>query len=1059
MNPQSYTEVVPRPALRLRLPAPSTPVIVVGSLLAALGLTAFTDTQARAQHGLSAGHARLLPEHDGSDLRILDWALWNVSKYYVDPDRIKPQDMTLAGLEAIESEIPEVLVEPTADGKRVRVRVGTAEQAFDVGDVEALWSVGTHIREVFRFVGDHTELSEEQKRVTEYAIVGRVLATLDPHTNLLRPEDFEDMKATTKGSFGGLGIEVGMRDGGITVIRVIDGNPASKVDMRPGDKIVRIDDESTVTLTLTEAVSRLRGAPGTTVTVYVMRDGLKKAKPLKVTRSTIELDSVVGHVLTRTEADGKVRKVGLVQIPRNFAATTGKELRTKLAEFEGQGVEGVVLDLRDNPGGLLNAAVEVADAFVDSGTIVSTVGRGAPREDSRADTSYQFPRVPLVVLADQGSASASEIVAGALRNLGRAVVIGRRTFGKGSVQVLHERKVGAKELALKLTIAQYLTPGDVSIQSVGVSPDLETLPVQIQKDYVSYFGRGRFDLLREESLASHLESDRARAQTSPYGPLYFLSRGSLKKDAKKKAGGKEADARTNILLDDPEIRVARDLVLWAPSSDRDAILGKLDEFVNTQQGAEEKHILNSLAVRDIDWTAGTKPAEGTGARLRVDVRSNKPKNTIAGGEDGTVTVTVTNEGNAPAYQVRAITESDYRYFDERELIFGRIDPGKARTYDVKLSVGEHELSRTDRIDLHFFEQFGAKLSADSATSIDISAEGLSRPHFSYGYQVLDDPRWGKGIEGNGDGVLQVGERVRLRVSVKNTGDGKALDTWVNLRNRSGDAVFIHTGRENLKELATNQVGHAELDLEVKRTPDDGDIRLQITVSDNKIAEVLSETVVFPIQDGATTFGNGPSGVTAKGQIDLYASPVTQRIVARGEAGTYKATGKADGWYRVDLGDAGGAFVRAEDVEVANRRPAKSPTTEPLLAVSPPRIKLIGDVTQTDQESLHISGTATDDEAVRDVYITVYNPARNLFGDREKVFYQASADPASGKLEFAADVPLTPGNNLIEINAREDEDVIGVKRMWVLRTSGLAEARAKKDKGIESRGRLRVDSFK
>jgi carboxyl-terminal processing protease len=179
--------------------------------------------------------------------------------------------------------------------------------------------------------------------------------------------------------------------------------------------------------------------------------------------------------------------------------------------------------MRDNPGGLLTAAVEVADAFLKTGTIVSTVGSSSPREELAADDRYDFPNLPVVVLIDQGSASATEIVAGALRNLGRAVLVGRRTFGKGSVQVLHDRKVGDKELALKLTIAQYLTPGDISIQSVGVSPDLETIPVLITKDYTAYHGRKRFDLVREESLASHLTSTKADpSHKIAAGPLYFL---------------------------------------------------------------------------------------------------------------------------------------------------------------------------------------------------------------------------------------------------------------------------------------------------------------------------------------------------------------------------------------------------------------------------------------------------------------------------------------------------------------------------------------------------------
>ncbi|HET6584071.1 MAG TPA: S41 family peptidase, partial [Nannocystaceae bacterium] len=382
------------------------PVLVVGSLLCALGLTAWGDTHAQSQRHDVRTHARLTSAADADDLRVLDWTLWNISKYYVEPDRIDPKAMTIAGLEALENRIAEVLVQPVGKGDKVRVKVGTAEQEFDVGQVEALWAVGPHVREVFRFVRRHVELSAEEQQDAEYAIVAGVLGTLDPHTNLLRPSDFADMKASTKGSFGGLGIEVGMRDGAITVIRVIEGNPASKVDMQPGDRIVQIDSESTVTMNINEAVQRLRGAPGTTVAVYVMREGFEKAKPLKITRATIQLDSVIGEVLAEPDASGRTRKVGLVQIPRNFAQTTGAELRTKLDEFQKAGVEGVVLDLRQNPGGLLQAAVEVADAFLSTGTIVATVGVSSPREESFADDRYDFPDLPLVVLVDEGSASA-----------------------------------------------------------------------------------------------------------------------------------------------------------------------------------------------------------------------------------------------------------------------------------------------------------------------------------------------------------------------------------------------------------------------------------------------------------------------------------------------------------------------------------------------------------------------------------------------------------------------------------------------------------------------------
>ncbi len=1051
---------------------------MVGSLLAALGLTALGDTYAQAQRTDPRKHARLVPDHDATELRVLDWTLWNVSKYYVEPERIDPQAMTLAALEALEQDIAEVLVEPGADGKTVVVRAGTAEREFAIGDVEALWAVGPHVREVFRFINKNTTLDEDEQRNAEYAIVGGVLSTLDPHTNLLRPDDFEDMRASTKGSFGGLGIEVGLRDGTITVIRVIEDNPASKVDMRPGDKIVQIDAESTVTMNLNDAVSRLRGPAGTSVKVYVMRDGLQKPKPLEITRATIQMDSVIGDVL-REEVGGKERKVGLVQIPRNFSQNTGQELRDKLSQFEREGVEGVVLDLRGNPGGLLNAAVDVTDAFLSSGTIVATVGEASPRRESRADSRYDFPDLPLVVLVDQGSASASEIVAGALRNRGRAVLLGRRSFGKGSVQELRDRRVADKELALKLTVAQYLTPGDVSIQSVGVAPDVETIPVWVSKDHVSYFGRQRFDLLREESLSAHLESDKAEElRRSPFGPLHYLDQGSLdpnqpdkKTDEESRADHRseaapprnadkdvDVDKRTTLLLEDPEVRMARDLVLWAPSSQRDEILAKMDDFVAQQQRKEQERIAGSLAARSIDWTPGPTSSSGK-ARLKMAIKSDKPGNTIQGGDKGIVTVTVTNEGDTTAYQVRAITDSDYRYFDERELLFGRIDPGASKDYRIKLAVGENELSRTDRIDLHLFEQHGAKLAAGSQSSIDISAKGLPRPQFAFGYQVLDLPTKGTKIEGNGDGSWQVGERVTLRVTVTNKGEGEALDTWVNLRNLAGDALFIHEGRERIKKLEVGETRVIDLDAEMRNRPDSGRARVQLSVSDTKVGEALSEKLVFRIVDDAPTVEDDKRSVVTRDEVVLYASPTTpdHRIGIASAGERFRSTGRTSEWVRLDLGDAGFGFAKASDVDDAKGKTKKPGAFTPLLGISPPKISLEGDVTQTEDTSLHLEGSVSDETRVQDVFITVANPSRDLFAKREKVFYDASASPTSGSLDFSADIPLTPGNNLIEIYAREDDNVVATRRMWVLRTSGLAEARAKETE-FQSNGKLSVDTF-
>ena len=1039
---------------------------MIVSLAMSLGLTALGDRSAQAGRGDPREHARLTQEQDPADLRVLDWTLWNVSKYYVEPKRVDPAAMTRAGLEALESVIPEVLVQPGAAEGTLKVRVGTTEREF-AADATALWAVGPQVREVFAFVNDHVTLSEDEQREAEYAIVEGVLSTLDPHTNLLRPDAFEDMRTNTAGHFGGLGIEVGMREGELTVIRVLDGNPAAKAGLMAGDRIVQIDDESTVTMTLNESVGLMRGPEGSPVAIYVRREGFEKPKKFMIERALIKLDSVIGDVLPGKDAQGREVKVGLIQIPRNFAQTTGDELRAKLKEFEKAGVKGIVLDMRDNPGGLLNAAVEVTDAFVDAGIIVSTVGESSPREESKATTDYQFADVPLVVLVDQGSASATEIVAGALRNLDRAVIVGRRTFGKGSVQVLHDRRVADTELALKLTIAQYLTPGDVSIQSVGVSPDLETVPVYVGKEYLAYYGRKRFDLVREESLSSHLENGTAQQQQIAAGPLYFLSQGSVGDGSDGSAElparvelENNANKRVDMLLEDAEIRMARDLALWAPSSKRSDIVAALPQFMEQQAKIEDARIAKSLASKGVDWSEGPAPAPGQGnAMLKVAIASDKPNNTIRGGDSGTVTVTVTNNGTVPAYQVRAISDSDYNYFDERELMFGRIDPGQSKTAELKLSVSAHELSRTDRIDFQLVSQHGAPLAQGSQTSIDVSAEGIARPSFAYGYQVIDDPKLVSGqnqIQGNGDGLLQVGERVHLRIWVKNSGPGEAQDARVQLRNGSGDAVFLHSGRAKVGELAVGASDFVDLDFEVQKATEE--VSLQVTVADNKIGEYVMEEIVFPVLQ-PLNFAGGSKGAAVNGAVDLYAGPYADApAIARAEAGAqFASLGSAGGWHKLDLGKGQVAFVREDALTLEGKAPRKAGKSSVVYSVSPPTVRLDAVPGQTAATTLTIAGTALDDRRVQDLYVTVYNPARNLFGNPEKVYYQANPDPSTGQLRFSADVPLTPGNNLIEIVARENGQVSGYQRMWVLRTSGLAEARAAAAE-LTSNGTLSVDTF-
>lgn len=328
----------------------------------------------------------------------------------------------------------------------------------------------------------------DDKTLFENAIKG-MLSNLDPHSSYLEPEDFRQLQESTSGEFGGLGIEVGLEDGILQVIAPIDDTPAASAGLEAQDLIIKIDDQPTKGLSLMEAVEKMRGKPGTSIRLTIVRDG-RKPFEVSLKRAVIKSRSVKSQLL---EDD-----YGFLRISQ-FQVNTGNEVEKALAslkkENKGQALKGLVLDLRNNPGGVLQAAVEVTDHFISSGLIVYTKGRLANAElRFSASAANASAGVPLVVLINGGSASASEIVAGALQDHQRAVVMGTDSFGKGSVQTVLPLN---NDRALKLTTALYYTPKGRSIQAQGIVPDILVERAKIsQEDGV--LG------IKEADLAGHL---------------------------------------------------------------------------------------------------------------------------------------------------------------------------------------------------------------------------------------------------------------------------------------------------------------------------------------------------------------------------------------------------------------------------------------------------------------------------------------------------------------------------------------------------------------------------
>jgi len=381
--------------------------------------------------------------------------------------------------------------------------------------------------------------------VIQGAIKG-MLSSLDPHSSYLKPENFKDLQIETQGNFSGIGIEITMKDGVLIVVSPIEGTPAYEQGIKAGDKIIKIGDQFTKDMDLMDAVNQLRGPKGTQVNISVHREGWKDMKEMTITRDVIPLHSVKSRILEPGFAYVRVT---------NFQAKTTKDVSDAIKAFEEQGeVKGLVLDLRNNPGGLLDQAVKLSDLFLDEGLIVSTIGR-APNQNSeykahKSGPEYHFP---IVVLVNEGSASASEIVAGALQDHGRAVILGEQTFGKGSVQTVIPMPNGA---GLRLTTARYYTPKGTSIQAKGITPDV-ILPLRETEEKEPSEGNGakRPKSMREKDLKGHIMNGDKAAEPTKDGEK---DKGQAKDEKKDKES--EAKETARMLTEDNQLQAALTLL-------------------------------------------------------------------------------------------------------------------------------------------------------------------------------------------------------------------------------------------------------------------------------------------------------------------------------------------------------------------------------------------------------------------------------------------------------------------------------------------------------------------
>lgn len=937
-----------------------------------------------------------------------------LNRLYVEPDRIKPKEMLKESLTWLERLIPEVRVDINDKTEEIKISVDELSKTIDFSRARRLSKLYMTLNDALHFINDNKS-GEIKAEDIEYAATNGLLSQLDPHSVVFPPKDYTEFKIGTSGKFGGLGMVVGLRDGLLTVISPIEGTPAYRAGLKAGDKIIAIDEYSTINMSLPEAVSKLRGDPSTNVVLTIESGKAMATKTVTLTREIIAIPSVDSTLLEDN--------IGYIKI-RNFQEDTTDALEEHISNLtvEDEPLKGIILDLRKNSGGLLDQAIAVSDKFLSSGIIVVTVGpMGRHEELQKAKKSPKdIDKCPLVVIIDAGSASGAEIVAGALKDNNRAILIGDRSFGKGSIQQLIDLMGGA---ALKLTVGKYLTPNFTDIQSVGITPDILLVQAHVKEDEIIIFNEDFYT--REKDLKKHL--DEHSKTELPFGKIKYLA----KIDEKTSEEQDEDYYKLPDLTKDTHVQFAKKIINATidTEGERGEILEQLKPIIEDFKKGEEQKISSALSALNIDWSTGKESA----SPIATASISITPDNEIVkAGSEIKIRVSVTNNSEGPLFQVRGISESKNPLFDKHEFILGKIEEGLTKTYVKTIKIPENTLSREDEFIIKFYDQNGNNLK-DIKSKITI--EALPRPIFAYSYQIIDS---GDSLKGNGDGIIQKGEIITLALLIKNIGPGDSKKNLIALRNLSNKEVFIEKGKTELGELLSGESKSLKMKLYVRDTFDADKFSIDITIADTTFGTRISDKItLYVAQDSAIDIMQTVKKNlrVTDNDVPIYNGNSTSTpIIAYANKGAIlTADRETKTWFRINMPETRFGWIHSENVEVSSSDEFDS---QKFLAL---RLQNIPPLIELDMQNppytfgpeyFSLSGTVQDDIKVKHVYILVND---------DKVFYKSNkgiSEPYEKELPFSCNIPLEEGPNTISIIARDEQDLLSSKSFVINRIPSL-----------------------
>ena len=717
----------------------------------------------------------------------MDSVLSIIKNYYVDSVRVSEKLVFDAILFSLESSL------------EVKARHYTNEVVLSLDDNELELTIPyefgheqllNYVFQISRFISHKVEtysltqkFSNKQETALVYILRGLV-STLDAHNNLLSKESYKELKQGTEGTFGGLGVLVGMRDQLLTVIKPLPRSPAERVGIAIKDRILSIDGMDTYGYSLGDLVEHMRGDPGTDVRLSLLREGAMSAQQISVKREVIQVDSVTHKVIKKPY--GYLMSV----LIESFTSRTVDEVKLAIAQFKRnhprKELKGLILDLRSNPGGLLDQAIKVADLFLTHGVIVSTKGRNTEVEMAYNQEKSEI-RCPVVVLINEESASASEIVAGALQDHDRAIVIGQPSFGKGSVQTIFELP---DDRALKLTIARYYTPSGTSIQNIGIFPDIWLQPVFKLEDNKNLLGEYRYK--NERFLSNRLLNKTIVPTNSKNAPMfkgYYLKEHNSEFEAENST---DRELETAHLVFNQIYSVYKNNI---PSFNTRAnhwisLAGKaLNNKIGAWSKEVDRYLTNNL---NLNWSG----REVNSKSIPVFRLISTSKKALKAGDFVKIPYTVVNTSDKPMSRLSIFIRNEHPEFETHEKLLRTIEPGQVFNDEVKIHIPTFWSSGKLNFEIGLASGGRAISSLNKFASYQVTERAT--PEIGISINLVNE------AGGKIAGELEANEHAKIAVYLKNKSKIEAKDLLVRLMNLAGNQLNILEDKEIVGSLPAHQ---------------------------------------------------------------------------------------------------------------------------------------------------------------------------------------------------------------------------------------------------------------